>query len=685
MIKKLLIANRGEIACRIIRSAHHLGIKTVAVYSDADARALHVKEADEAVHIGPAPARDSYLRIDKIIDACKETGADAVHPGFGFLSERVDFVEALEKEGIIFVGPPAEAVRIMGDKIISKQTAEKAGVSVVPGFNGEIADADKAVQIADEIGYPVMIKASAGGGGKGMRIARNADETREGYDLARSEAAASFGDDRVFIERYIENPRHIEIQILGDKQGNLVNLFERECSIQRRHQKVIEEAPSPFVTPEMRKKMGAEAVALARAVGYHSAGTVEFVVSQTGKFFFLEMNTRIQVEHPVTELITGVDLIEQMLKVADGQSLPFKQEDLKIDGHALECRIYAEDPYRNFMPSVGRLKRYNPPQAGQTESGATVRIDTGVYEGAEISPFYDPMIAKLCTHGTTRDIALDTMLKALDGFEIDGVNPNLDFLAALCEHPDFKTGNMSTNFIAQHYPEGFQGVKAARDSRRLAVAAVAYHDYLRRKRAADNRDFYTDCIPFFADIGPTGKRDKRLSVACDLKGETGMNIALSCPNEGKTDTDYFEMRDGALTANSTVFNARVNGETISAKIYPQDDGYVYNRRGVTLRISLRTAFEAEAADYMPAKKNIDNGSILVSPTPGVVKAVFVKAGDPVETGQNLVVVEAMKMENLLKSRRSGIIKAVHCQTGENVAANAPLIQFHEDDISEDAA
>ncbi|MDZ4088413.1 MAG: acetyl/propionyl/methylcrotonyl-CoA carboxylase subunit alpha, partial [Tabrizicola sp.] len=455
MFDKILIANRGEIACRVIKTARKMGIKTVAVYSDADRNALHVKMADEAVHIGPPPANQSYIVIDKIMDAIRQTGAQAVHPGYGFLSENMNFAAALEAAGVVFVGPPSPAIEAMGDKITSKKLAMEAGVSTVPGYMGLIADAEEAVKISGQIGYPVMIKASAGGGGKGMRIAWNEGEVAEGFQSSKNEAAASFGDDRIFIEKFVTQPRHIEIQVLADKHGNCVYLHERECSIQRRNQKVIEEAPSPFLDEATRKAMGEQACALAKAVGYTSAGTVEFIVDGNRNFYFLEMNTRLQVEHPVTELITGVDLVEQMIRVADGQPLPFNQSDLKIHGWAMESRLYAEDPYRNFLPSIGRLTRYRPPVEGKTARGGIVRNDTGVYEGGEISMFYDPMIAKLCTWGPTRADAIEEMRLALDTFEVEGIGHNLPFCSAVMDHPRFASGNITTAFIAEEYEGGF--------------------------------------------------------------------------------------------------------------------------------------------------------------------------------------------------------------------------------------
>jgi len=481
MLSKVLIANRGEIACRVIRTARAMGIKTVAVYSDADADALHVDMADEAVHIGPSPAAQSYLVMDKIIAACKETGAEAVHPGYGFLSEREAFPLALQKNGIVFIGPNAKAIAAMGDKIESKKAAAAAKVSTVPGYMGEIRDSKHAVQIANEIGYPVMIKASAGGGGKGMRIAYNAKEAAEGFELARSEAKSSFGDDRCFVEKFIQNPRHIEIQVLGDKHGNVVYLGERECSIQRRNQKVLEEAPSPLLDEKTRKAMGEQAVALAKAVGYDSAGTVEFVAGQDRSFYFLEMNTRLQVEHPVTELVTGIDLVEQMICVAAGEKLPFKQADIKLNGWAVESRVYAEDPFRNFLPSIGRLVKYRPAPE-ETKGGVTVRNDTGVFEGGEISMYYDPMIAKLVTHAPTREAAIDAQAEALDAFYIDGIQHNVPFLTAVMQHPRWRSGNLSTGFIKEEFPEGFKPREPEGQDLATIAAVAAVIDHLSNER-----------------------------------------------------------------------------------------------------------------------------------------------------------------------------------------------------------
>ena len=491
MFKKILIANRGEIACRVIKTARRMGIATVAVFSDADRNALHVRMADEAVHIGPSPATQSYIVIDKIMAAVRQTGADAVHPGYGFLSENRAFAAALEAAGVVFIGPPSGAIEAMGDKITSKKLAQAAKVSTVPGFMGLISDAGHAVKIAGEVGYPVMIKASAGGGGKGMRIAWNEGEVAEGFQSSKNEAAASFGDDRIFIEKFVTQPRHIEIQVLADSHGTCVYLHERECSIQRRNQKVIEEAPSPFLDEGTRKAMGEQACALARAVGYTSAGTVEFIVDGARTVYFLEMNTRLQVEHPVTELITGVDIVEQMIRVAAGEKLPFAQKDLKINGWAMESRLYAEDPYRNFLPSIGRLSRYRPPVEGPTERGGVVRNDTGVFEGGEISMYYDPMIAKLCTWGPTRGDAIEEMRLALDTFEVEGIGHNLPFVSAVMEHPRFVSGNITTAFIAEEYPEGFKGARLEPGLvRRVAAAAAAMNRVaeIRRTRISGTMD-----------------------------------------------------------------------------------------------------------------------------------------------------------------------------------------------------
>jgi propionyl-CoA carboxylase alpha chain len=576
VFKKILIANRGEIACRVIKTARAMGIATVAVYSDADARAPFVQMADEAVHIGPSPAAQSYLIADKIIAACKATGADAVHPGYGFLSERTSFAEALAAEGIAFVGPPVNAIAAMGDKIESKKLAKAAGVNVVPGFVGEIEDTEHAVRISAEIGYPVMMKASAGGGGKGMRLAYSEQDVREGFEAVKREGLNSFGDDRVFIEKFILNPRHIEIQILGDQHGNILYLNERECSIQRRHQKVVEEAPSPFVTPAMRKAMGEQCVALARAVGYFSAGTVELIVSGADpsgeSFYFLEMNTRLQVEHPVTEAITGIDLVEQMIRVAAGEKLAFTQDDIGIDGWAIENRVYAEDPYRGFLPSTGRLSRYRPPVEGWTDDGAAngrrgvagVRVDDGVYEGGEVSMFYDPMIAKLVTWGATRDEAADRQIAALDAFEIEGLGHNIDFVNAIMQHPRFRSGELTTGFIAEEYPEGFHGAAVSDDLLRQLAAIAAFVATARADRALEI----------------SGQLDGRLTPDLDWHVKLGGRSFAVAVDADEITVDG-EVVDLAMeyTPGDRLIHAEIDDEPLTVKIEPTRSGLVITTRG----------------------------------------------------------------------------------------------------------
>ncbi|TNF11981.1 MAG: acetyl/propionyl/methylcrotonyl-CoA carboxylase subunit alpha, partial [Rhodobacteraceae bacterium] len=586
MFKKILIANRGEIACRVIKSAQKMGIKTVAVYSDADAQALHVQMADEAVHIGPPPANQSYIVIDKIMDAIRQTGAEAVHPGYGFLSENMKFAEALEKEGVAFIGPPSGAIEAMGDKITSKKLAQEAGVSTVPGYMGLIEDADEAVKISDQIGYPVMIKASAGGGGKGMRIAWNAEEAREGFQSSKNEAANSFGDDRIFIEKFVTQPRHIEIQVLADKHGNCVYLNERECSIQRRNQKVIEEAPSPFLDPETRKAMGEQAVALAKAVDYTSAGTVEFIVDGEKNFYFLEMNTRLQVEHPVTELITGIDLVEQMIRVADGEKLPFEQKDIGIHGWAIESRLYAEDPYRNFLPSIGRLTRYRPPVEGKSSTGGIVRNDTGVYEGGEISMFYDPMIAKLCTWAPTREEAIEEMRLALDTFEVEGIGHNLPFCAAVMDHDRFVTGNITTAFIAEEYPEGFEGVTLSQHMLRRVAAATAAME-----RVAEIRRTKIS--------GTLGNHERMVGKnwVVSLQGES-FPLTVNADKQGSTVIfeDGDEMRvESDWTPGQPLAKLSVDGAPLVLKVGKVPMGFRIRVRGADLKVHVRTPRQHELA------------------------------------------------------------------------------------------
>jgi propionyl-CoA carboxylase alpha chain len=660
MFKKILIANRGEIACRVIRTARAMGIQTVAVYSDADSLALHVREADEAVHIGGAPASESYLVIEKIIDAVRQTGAEAVHPGYGFLSENRAFAEALDAEGIAFIGPPAGAIEAMGDKITSKKLAAEAGVTTVPGYMGLIEDADEAVKIAGDIGYPVMIKASAGGGGKGMRVAWNDEEAREGFQSSKNEAASSFGDDRIFIEKFITQPRHIEIQVLGDKHGNVLYLGERECSIQRRNQKVIEEAPSPFLDAKTRKAMGEQSVALSQAVDYCSAGTVEFIVDGDRNFYFLEMNTRLQVEHPVTELITGIDLVEQMIKVAAGEKLELKQKDVKLTGWAMESRIYAEDPYRGFLPSTGRLSYYRPPQE-KVADGITVRNDTGVYEGGEISLFYDPMIAKLITHGPDRLSAVDAMSDALDGFRIDGIRHNIDFVGAIMGHQRFRDGNLTTAFIDEEYPEGFDGAPLD-DTRQKALAALGYVMMRKRLLRATQTSHvltsheYDPASEMMVDIGVAVMRVDEAKTGVTLDGQA---VALA--------TDW---QPGDLFA-----HAEVDGETICVTVERLAEGYRLTGRGRAVEVKVRSLLAQELMQHVP--EVVDDGSdmALICPMPGVVMSVAVAEGDVVKAGQPLAVVEAMKMENILRAEKDVTIAKVLCAEGDKLAVDDIMIEF----------
>ena len=665
MFKKILIANRGEIACRVIKSARKMGIKTVAVYSDADRNALHVKMADEAVHIGASPAAQSYIVIDKIMAAIKETGAEAVHPGYGFLSENMNFAAALEAAGVVFVGPPSPAIEAMGDKITSKKIAQEAGVSTVPGHMGLIADADEAVKIATQIGYPVMIKASAGGGGKGMRIAWNDAEVREGFQSSKNEAAASFGDDRIFIEKFVTQPRHIEIQVLADKHGNCVYLHERECSIQRRNQKVIEEAPSPFLDDATRKAMGEQACALAKAVGYTSAGTVEFIVDGNRNFYFLEMNTRLQVEHPVTELITGVDLVEQMIRVANGEALPFKQEDLKINGWAMESRLYAEDPYRNFLPSIGRLTRYRPPVEGTTERGGIVRNDTGVFEGGEISMFYDPMIAKLCTWGPTRAAAINEMRLALDTFEVEGIGHNLPFVGAVMDHPRFQSGNITTAFIAEEYPEGFQGVSLDADTLvRVAAAAAAMNRVaeIRRTRISGTMDNHERRVGDDWVVTLQGV-DHVAKIAADHGGST---VTIN----GRALRVASDWVPGQPLATLTV-----DGEPLVMKVGKISGGFRLRLRGADLKCHVRTPRQTELAKLMLEKLPPDTSKFLLCPMPGLIAKIMVDVGDEVQEGQALATVEAMKMENILKAERKGVVKAIKAAAGSSLKVDEVIIEF----------
>ena len=660
LFDKILIANRGEIACRVIRTARKLGIRTVAVYSDADADAVHVRMADEAVHLGPPPAAQSYLLGEKIIEACKATGAQAVHPGYGFLSEREWFAKALDEAGIAFIGPPAAAIAAMGDKIESKKLAKAAGVNVVPGFVGEIESTAHAVEIANGIGYPVMMKASAGGGGKGMRLAFSEADVREGFEAVKREGLASFGDDRVFIEKFITEPRHIEIQLLGDKHGNIVYLNERDCSIQRRHQKVVEEAPSPFVTPEMRKAMGEQAVELARKVGYHSAGTVEFFAGADRGFYFLEMNTRLQVEHPVTECITGLDLVEQMIRVAAGERLSFGQADVKLEGHAIETRFYAEDPYRGFLPSIGRLTAYREPAAG-----AGVRVDTGVVEGSEISMFYDPMIAKLITHAPTRLEAADLQIAALDRYYVRGISHNADFLSALMQHPRFRAGEkVTTAFIAEEYPEGFSGTdtEGAPGAALLALAAVVGH-------AAANRAAHVD--------GRLNGGDAAADWVVELDGEQHpvKLAAIGADFRVTVDGTTIAVETGGRIPPFGVVEAKADGKPIAIQVDRVGSGFRLAHHGRQHRMRLLTPRAAELARHMLPKVAPDLSRFLLCPMPGLVVSVAVAEGDKVEAGQQLAVVEAMKMENILRAEKSATVAKLHAKPGDSLAVDAIILEF----------
>jgi propionyl-CoA carboxylase alpha chain len=678
MIKKILIANRGEIACRVIKTAKTLGIKTVAVYSDADKNGLHVGMADEAVHIGPPQANQSYLVMDKIIDAIEQTGADAVHPGYGFLSENPEFAKLLAKKKITFIGPNPHAIVSMGDKITSKKLAKEAGVSCVPGHMGLIEDADEAVKISKQIGYPVMIKASAGGGGKGMRIAYNDEEAREGFQSSKNEAASSFGDDRIFIEKFVEQPRHIEIQVLGDKHGNVIYLGERECSIQRRNQKVIEEAPSPFLDEATRAAMGAESVALAKAVDYDSAGTVEFIVDKDKNFYFLEMNTRLQVEHPVTELITGVDLVEQMIRSAQGEALSLTQDDIKLNGWALESRIYAEDPFRNFLPSIGRLTRYRPPLEGQKNSGAIVRNDTGVFEGGEISMYYDPMIAKLCTWGQDRGIALDAMRQALDQFELDGIGHNIPFLQAVYDHDRFERGDITTAFIAEEYPDGFIGADVNPGyCRKIGAVCALMHDMSEHRSAKISGTLpnHARHIPDEWAIEVKSTQGDAYDYTADIKGERGLRTIVM----GDGDKAAIEME--VLTQwrpGQPLVIALVDNKPFTFKAEAIPEGYRVWHRGCEFKVAVRTPRGAELAKLMPVKVAPDTSNLLLCPMPGVIVSVLVEEGQEVQDGQALAIVEAMKMENTLRAEKKAIVSKVNAAAGDNLAVDAVIMEFATD-------
>ena len=670
MFKRILIANRGEIACRVIKTARRMGIQTVAVYSEADRDALHVEMADEAVLIGPPAAAESYLVIEKIVEACRKTGAQAVHPGYGFLSEREAFPRALEAAGLVFIGPNPGAIAAMGDKIESKKAAAKAKVSTVPGHLGVIEDDKHAVRIADEIGYPVMIKASAGGGGKGMRIAHSKSEVAEGFNLAKAEAKASFGDDRVFVEKFIVDPRHIEIQVLGDKHGNVIYLGERECSIQRRNQKVIEEAPSPLLDEATRRKMGEQAVALAKAVNYDSAGTVEFVAGQDKSFFFLEMNTRLQVEHPVTELVTGVDLVEQMLRVAAGEKLAISQKDVTLTGWAVESRLYAEDPFRNFLPSIGRLVKYRPP-AEASQDGITVRNDTGVQEGGEISIHYDPMIAKLVTHAPSRAAAIEAQATALDSFYVDGIRHNIPFLSALMHHPRWREGRLSTGFIAEEFPKGFAvRVPEGEVARRIAAVGAAIDHVLgERKRQISGQMG-----------GRVVQRERRRAVWLDRQeillevGREGEAIAIRFVDaEGKAGNAH--LLQSSWKPGDPVWQGTIDGHFVAVQARPIANGIRLAHQGVEVPVYVWTEAEAASARLMPVTTASDSGKKLLCPMPGLVVSIAVTEGQEIKAGETLAVIEAMKMQNVLRAEQDGTVKKIHASAGATLAVDALILEF----------
>ena len=670
MFKRILIANRGEIACRVIKTARRMGIQTVAVYSEADRDALHVEMADEAVLIGPPAAAESYLVIEKIVEACRKTGAQAVHPGYGFLSEREAFPRALEAAGIVFIGPNPGAIAAMGDKIESKKAAAKAKVSTVPGYLGVIEDDRHAVRIADEIGYPVMIKASAGGGGKGMRIAHSKAEVAEGFNLAKAEAKASFGDDRVFVEKFIVDPRHIEIQVLGDKHGNVIYLGERECSIQRRNQKVIEEAPSPLLDEATRRKMGEQAVALAKAVNYDSAGTVEFVAGQDKSFFFLEMNTRLQVEHPVTELVTGVDLVEQMLRVAAGEKLAISQKDVTLTGWAVESRLYAEDPFRNFLPSIGRLVKYRPP-AEASQDGITVRNDTGVQEGGEISIHYDPMIAKLVTHAPSRAAAIEAQATALDSFYVEGIRHNIPFLSALMHHPRWREGRLSTGFIAEEFPKGFAvRVPEGEVARRIAAVGAAIDHVLgERKRQISGQMG-----------GRVVQRERRRAVWLDRQeillevGREGEAIAIRFVDaEGKAGNAH--LLQSSWKPGDPVWQGTIDGHFVAVQARPIANGIRLAHQGVEVPVYVWTEAEAASARLMPVTTASDSGKKLLCPMPGLVVSIAVTEGQEIKAGETLAVIEAMKMQNVLRAEQDGTVKKIHASAGATLAVDALILEF----------
>ena len=665
MFNKILIANRGEIACRVIKTARKMGIKTVAVFSDADRHALHVQMADEAIHIGASPASQSYIDIEKVINAAKSSGAEAVHPGYGFLSENSKFADALLKSKIAFIGPPKSAIESMGDKITSKKIAQESGVSTVPGYMGLISSAKEAVKISKEIGYPVMIKASAGGGGKGMRVAWNDQDAKEGFQSSKNEAASSFGDDRIFIEKFVTQPRHIEIQVLADAHGNCIYLNERECSIQRRNQKVVEEAPSPFLDEATRQKMGEQACALAKAVGYESAGTVEFIVDSEKNFFFLEMNTRLQVEHPVTELITGIDLVEQMIRIANKEKLKLGQSDISIGGWAIENRLYAEDPYRNFLPSIGRLTRYRPPSEFQS-SEYIVRNDTGVFEGGEISMYYDPMIAKLCTWAPTRSEAIAHMRKALDGFEVEGIGHNLPFLSAVMDHPRFIKGDITTAFIEEEYPEGFIGVELPESELlRIAASCAAMNRVaeIRRTKISGRMDNHERRV---GDNWVVTLQNNKyeLNIVADQLGSTvrfedGLRIRV----------------EGSWTPGDQLANMLVDDTRLTMKVGKITGGFRIRNCGADLKVLVRSKLQSELAQYMIKKDPPDTSKILMCPMPGLIVKIDVEVGDLVQEGQSLCTVEAMKMENILRAERATRVKKINANAGDSLAVDETIMEF----------
>jgi propionyl-CoA carboxylase alpha chain len=659
MLKKILVANRGEIACRVFATAKKMGIATVAVYSDADRDALHVQMADEAVNIGPAASSESYLVIDKIVQACLDTGADAVHPGYGFLSENSKFHDALDAAGIVFIGPGKKAIESMGDKITSKLIAQEAGVNCIPGYTDVVRDAEHAVEISAGIGYPVMLKASAGGGGKGMRVAMNEDECRDGFERATNEARSSFGDTRIFIEKYIQQPRHIEIQVMADGHGNVIYLGERECSIQRRHQKVIEEAPSPFLDEATRKKMGEQSCALARAVDYQSAGTVEFIADADMNFYFLEMNTRLQVEHPVTELVTGQDLVELMIRVAAGEKLPLAQEDVTMTGWAMESRVYAEDPFRNFMPSTGRLVRYAEPQ------GEGVRVDSGVYEGGEVSMFYDPMIAKLITYGDDRKQAIDRMVEALDNYYIRGVNHNISFLNALMVHPRFIEGRLTTDFIADEFPDGFNADLVVQDDPAIALVVAASAHQLHQERGSLLSGQLAGHEYAAENNWVVMVADQQTPVSVELI-DSGYWVSLN-------DQDYEIETEWSL--GQPLFQAVVNGKRVSVQIETTSSGYKLFYRGAEINARVLSPRAAQLSAHMLYKPPADMSKFLLSPMPGLLVKLAVVEGQEVKEGEELAVVEAMKMENSLRAIQDGIVGKISAVEGDSLMVDEIILDF----------